>query len=168
MDPMKNAKKIALSGIVILAFVLYVAYEKTQTSHVSNISNSSNVSNTSDTSASKETLNPQTDASNSQQNLSTVTSSNYRDGTYTSSVADAFYGPLQIKVTIASGKISDVQFLQFPNDRPTSVEINTAAVPVLKQEAISSQKANVDIVSGATQTSEAFQVAMKEVLGKAS
>lgn len=94
----------------------------------------------------------------------------YRDGTYTSPVEDAYYGNLQIVVTITGGKIADVgvPFLQYPNDRGTSIEINSIAMPYLKQEAISAQSANVQIISGATATSEAFRTALSSVLTKAS
>src|SRR5690348_7082701 len=60
----------------------------------------------------------------------------FRDGQYMGNVADAFYGNLQVKAVITNGKISDVQFLQYPNDRRTSIQINEQAMPLLKQEAI--------------------------------
>jgi len=80
----------------------------------------------------------------------------YKDGQYTGPVADAYYGNIQVKVTIAGGKISDVVFLQYPHDRSTSMHINMQAMPFLKQEAIQAQSGNVDGVSGATDTSQAF------------
>jgi uncharacterized protein with FMN-binding domain len=58
----------------------------------------------------------------------------YKDGTYTGSVEDAFYGNIQVRATINSGKITDVQFLQYPSDRGTSVMINKQAMPILFQE----------------------------------
>ena len=91
----------------------------------------------------------------------------YKDGQYTGSVADAFYGPLQVKATISNGKIVDVKFLQYPNDRPTSIQVNTAAIPYLKQEALQVQNANVDIVTGATQSSEAFRESLAVALTQA-
>lgn len=94
--------------------------------------------------------------------------SKYKDGEYTGSVADAFYGPLQVKAIISGGKLVDVQFLQYPNDRPTSTQISNASMPVLKQEAIKAQNAKVDIVTGATQTSEAFVQTLQSALDKAS
>src|SRR5581483_2062800 len=48
----------------------------------------------------------------------------YADGSYTGSVADAYYGYIQVKAVISGGKITDVQFLQYPNDRSTSIMIN--------------------------------------------
>ena len=91
----------------------------------------------------------------------------YRDGTYTGSVADAYYGNIQVSATISGGKITDVVFLQYPNDRGTSIEINTQAMPYLKSEAITVQSANVDGVSGATQTSVAFIQSLESALAQA-
>ena len=91
----------------------------------------------------------------------------YRDGTYTGSVADAYFVNLQVSATISAGKISDVAFLQYPNDRGTSIEINTQAMPMLKSEAIQSQNADVNIVSGATQTSVAFKESLASALAQA-
>lgn len=91
----------------------------------------------------------------------------YKDGTYTGSVADAVYGNIQVKVIITGGKISDVIFLQYPNDRNTSIEINTQAMPYLKQEAISAQSAKVNIVSGATDSSIAFRESLTVALSQA-
>lgn len=91
----------------------------------------------------------------------------YADGSYTGSVADAYYGLVQVRATISGGKLTDVQFLQYPNDRSTSREINSQAMPLLKQEAIAAQSARVDGVSGATDTSAAFVESLGVALGKA-
>lgn len=93
--------------------------------------------------------------------------SGYKNGTYTSPVTDAFYGNLQIKTVVKNRKVTDVQFLAYPSDRSTSIEINTRAMPLLKAEAIQAQNAKVDIVSGATQTSLAFQQALQASLNQA-
>lgn len=91
----------------------------------------------------------------------------YKNGTYTGSVADAFYGNVQVQVTISGGKITDVQFLQYPSDRSTSVYINSQAMPLLKQEAIQAQSANVAGVSGASATSAAFIQSLTDALSQA-
>ncbi|HEX8931699.1 MAG TPA: FMN-binding protein [Patescibacteria group bacterium] len=93
--------------------------------------------------------------------------SGYKDGIYIGDPADAFYGNIQVQVTIAGGRIKDVKFLQFPSDRGTSIEINQQADPILAQEAIQVQSANVDIVSGATDSSQAFIQSMHSALNKA-
>ena len=91
----------------------------------------------------------------------------YKDGTYTGSIADAYYGNVQVSVTISGGKISDVKFLQYPNTHPTSVDINQQAMPYLQQEAIKAQSASVQLISGATFTSQAFIQSLQVALSQA-
>lgn len=102
-------------------------------------------------------------------NNTTQSSSNvvYKDGTYTGSVADAFYGNIQVQAVITGGQITDVIFLQYPNDNNTSRNINSQAMPLLKQEAIQAQSANVSGVSGASATSPAFQQSLANALSQA-
>lgn len=79
-----------------------------------------------------------------------------KDGVYTGPVASAYYGNVQVEVIIRSHKIADVKFLQYPNDNPTSSYINHQAMPYLHQEALQAQSGSVQIISGATLTSQAF------------
>ena len=88
------------------------------------------------------------------------------NGTYTGDTVDAYYGYVQVQVTAAGGKISDVKFLQYPSDRSTSIQINKVAMPYLVQEAIAAQSANVNIISGATFTSQAFRKSLQSALDK--
>ena len=91
----------------------------------------------------------------------------YADGQYTGSPGDAYYGYIQVQVTISASKISNVVFLQYPSDRSTSRYINSQAMPYLKAEALQAQSANVDIVSGATDSSMAFQQSLASALAQA-
>src|SRR5260221_5843522 len=91
----------------------------------------------------------------------------YRDGQYTGSVTDAFYGNVQVRAIIQGGKLTDVQWLDYPRDRRTSQEINFQATPWLKQEAIQAQSAQVDFISGATLTSQAFVESLQYALNQA-
>jgi uncharacterized protein with FMN-binding domain len=91
----------------------------------------------------------------------------YRDGTYTGAAASAFYGDVQVQVTIANGQLTSIQFPQWPNDRARSVRINQQALPMLVQEAIQAQSANVDVISGATDTSYAFAQSLQSALDQA-
>jgi uncharacterized protein with FMN-binding domain len=91
----------------------------------------------------------------------------FKNGNYTGSVQDAFYGNIQVQAVISSGKISNVNFLQYPNDNRTSQYINSVADPMLAQEAIQKQNANVDIISGASASSQAFQASLADALSQA-
>ena len=94
--------------------------------------------------------------------------SKYKSGIYDGSVENAYYGDVQVRVTISNGKLSKISFLQYPNDNNTSSRINTGAMPMLKSEALKAQSAQVDGVSGASYTSQAFQDSLKSALQKAS
>lgn len=151
-----NVKKLALSGLVVLTFIAYSFQQRHEASGIV-IAPSTN----------KNPQSTQPTPSTGTMPMSNQQMPMYKDGSYTGSVADAYYGNIQVQVTIQAGKITDVQFLQYPNDRQNSIEINSQAMPYLKQEAISAQSSRVDVVSGATDTSYAFIQSLAAALGKA-
>ncbi|MCX6784178.1 MAG: FMN-binding protein [candidate division WWE3 bacterium] len=93
--------------------------------------------------------------------------SKYKDGTFIGSVADAYYGNIQVAAVIKNGKLTAVNFLQYPSDRSRSIEINKHAMPLLSQEAISAQSNQVDGVSGASDSSAAFVQSLGDALASA-
>jgi uncharacterized protein with FMN-binding domain len=107
-------------------------------------------------------------AANGGGSASTTASGQYKDGIYTGSVADAIYGKLQLVVTVSGGKITNVTWPIYPNTPGHSSQVSATALPKLEQEAIVSQSANVNVVSGATQDSTAFQQSLASALAQAS
>lgn len=97
----------------------------------------------------------------------TATMAKYKDGTYTGSVANAYYGNVQVAVVISGGKLTDINFLQSPNENPNSIYVNQQADPYLKQEAIQSQSPNISLITGATFTSQAFIQSLSTALKQA-
>lgn len=91
----------------------------------------------------------------------------YRNGQYVGDIVDAYYGNVQVKTVVSGGKITDVQFLDYPHDRNNSIRINTYAIPLLTSETISAQSANVDTISGASFTSGAFRESLASALAQA-
>ena len=81
---------------------------------------------------------------------------------------NSVYGPVQVAVTVTGGKMVTVNVPVYPNTPGHTTEVSGQSIPVLKQEAISVQNANVNIVSGATQTTEAFQQSLASALSQAS
>ena len=63
---------------------------------------------------------------------------------------------MQVQLTVASGKITDVSVLQYPSGNPQDDQINSYALPVLVQETLNAQSAQIDMVSGATVTSVGY------------
>jgi uncharacterized protein with FMN-binding domain len=82
-------------------------------------------------------------------------------------VAQTRWGPVQVQVRIASGKITDVKALQVPNGNRRDVEINAYAVPRLRAEVLAAQSANIDAVSGATVTSDGYVNSLQAALDQA-
>lgn len=76
------------------------------------------------------------------------------------------YGPVQVSVTFTNGKITSVQALQTPGGHGESVRINSYAVPVLNKEAVAANSANIDTVSGATFTSQAYAQSLQSAIDK--
>jgi uncharacterized protein with FMN-binding domain len=100
-------------------------------------------------------------------NMAGMTMGTYKDGIYTGSVADAVYGKLQVVATISGGMITDITWPIYPNSGGHTIQVSASALPELKQEAIAAQSANVSVVSGATQDSEAFQQSLAAALAQA-
>ncbi len=91
----------------------------------------------------------------------------YTDGTYTGSNVNVYYGYVQVQAIVKGGKLTDVKFLSYPSDRNTSVDISAQAMPLLIQEAIQAQSAQVNGVSGASATSQGFVQSLDAALSKA-
>jgi uncharacterized protein with FMN-binding domain len=93
----------------------------------------------------------------------------YKDGSYTGTAIDTpeGYGAVQVKAVIQGGKITDIQFVQYPDHPGHTLEVSQVALPALKQEAITAQSSNVSMVSGATQTSDAFSQSLQSALDQA-
>jgi uncharacterized protein with FMN-binding domain len=94
-------------------------------------------------------------------------SGQYKDGTYTGPSVNAMYGLVRVQATIQNGQLKNVQALDYPQDRRTSQRINQQAIPWLQTEVIQAQSANVNIISGATLTSQAFIRSLQSALSGA-
>jgi uncharacterized protein with FMN-binding domain len=94
-------------------------------------------------------------------------SSGYKDGQYTGQDFQTEYGDTQVKVTISRGRITDVQAVQLPFDRQRSQEISDYVRQPLHDEAVQVQSAQIDTISGATFTSDAYAQSLQSALDRA-
>jgi uncharacterized protein with FMN-binding domain len=92
----------------------------------------------------------------------------YKDGSYTGRNEPTPYGDVQISVIISGGRISGINFLRMPSDAGHSREVTAFSEPLLKNITLSKQSAHIDFVSGATQTSEAYQASLQYALDQAA
>lgn len=80
---------------------------------------------------------------------------------------DTRWGPVQVAVVIRSSKIEDVRVLVYPTGEHRDEEINSYALPILHDEVIAAQSANIDTVSGATVTSDGYIQSLQAALDAA-
>jgi uncharacterized protein with FMN-binding domain len=77
------------------------------------------------------------------------------------------YGPVQVQIVVRDGRLADVESVQLPSDRSRSRYINSIAGPELREEALQARSANIDIVSGATYTSQSYAQSLQGALDQA-
>ena len=87
--------------------------------------------------------------------------------TVTGTAADTIYGPVEVQITVKNGKVTAAQAVQYPQGSSRDQQINSYAVPVLNQEAVSASSASIDAVSGATYTSGGYVTSLQSALDKA-
>ena len=89
--------------------------------------------------------------------------------TTTGQVAQTRWGPVQVQITTdAAGTITDVEVVQYPSGNGLDQQINSYALPQLIQETLDVQSANIDMVSGATVTSEGYLQSLQSALDQVS
>ena len=98
---------------------------------------------------------------------SSSTSSSGSSGTYTGGSADTRWGPVQVRITVKSGKITSAQAVVYPQENARDQEINSFAVPQLNSEVVQAQSGNIDAVSGATVTSDGYIQSLQSAIDQA-
>jgi uncharacterized protein with FMN-binding domain len=86
---------------------------------------------------------------------------------FTGTVENTPYGPMQVKVTLAGQRITAVTVLQQTNDGPESQQIDSFSIPKLTSETLTAQSARIDSVSGATSTSTGYIGSLQSALDQA-
>ncbi len=87
--------------------------------------------------------------------------------TVTGDVFDNRFGPVQVRVTLSGHQILAVDAVQLPSDHPRSAYISQQAGPLLQQETLQAQSAQIDVVSGATYTSQSYAQSLQSALDRA-
>ena len=76
------------------------------------------------------------------------------------------YGPVQVRITVAGGRITAATAVEYPSGTPRDEQINAYAIPQLNQEAVAAGSAHIDTVSGATYTSGGYIGSLQNALDK--
>ncbi len=76
------------------------------------------------------------------------------------------WGPVQVKITVVNGKITSATAVVYPQNNGRDQEINANAIPTLQQESVGQSTSKIDMVSGATYTSEGYIQSLQSALDK--
>jgi uncharacterized protein with FMN-binding domain len=160
-------RNVSLSIVVVLLLALYLV--QNYAGHDGAASQSLNLATPTPTGSDTSPIVTPTpgDNQNTPSPQASYSSGGLKDGQYTGSEANAFYGFVKVKATISGGKLADVALLEYPNSRGHTIAVSQMALPMLRQEAIQAQSSQVDVVSGATDTSEAFKQSLSDALQQA-
>lgn len=90
------------------------------------------------------------------------------DGTYTGDAVQTRFGPVQVEITVDGGRITTSVVTQVPWNDHRDQEINGYAVPILNDEAVRAQSADIDMVSGATYTSDGYVQSLQSAIDRAN
>lgn len=77
------------------------------------------------------------------------------------------YGPVQVRITVRGGKVTEIAAVQVPQNDPHSAQISTEVEPLLREQALTAQSASIDGVSGATYTSDGYRASLAAALAEA-
>ncbi|MEK1399286.1 FMN-binding protein [Limosilactobacillus fermentum] len=121
-----------------------------------------------ETAQSQATAASDTESESSTTTSSSTSSSNstMKDGTYPGKSTSTEWGDVQVKITVASGKITQITVLKHPTGGKSD-EINSRSLPTYKQEALAAQSANINQVSGATETYKGFTGSLQSAINQA-
>jgi uncharacterized protein with FMN-binding domain len=97
----------------------------------------------------------------------TTAAKTVKDGTYTGGVSQNRWGNVQVAAVYKGGQLVDVQVLQYPDSHDRSVAINQYALPILINDSLGSQSANINNISGATYTSQSYAQSLQSAIDAA-
>ena len=82
-------------------------------------------------------------------------------------VVDTRWGPVQVSISVANHKITNISVPIYPHTKHRSAEINTRALPILQTEVVTAQSAHINNVSGATVTWEGYTESLQKAIDTA-
>jgi len=150
---------VTITGLVLLLTFKTHATAATSPTVIASNSASGDSSSASSTNSSSTTTSTPSASSGS-------SSSTSGTKTVTGDSVDTRYGAVQVQITVVNGQITKAVAVQYPDQQPRDQQINSYAIPQLEQETVSVGSANIDMVSGATYTSQGYISSLQSALSK--
>lgn len=165
-------KKIVYSLLVTVSGVLLVLAYRTSTQVVMPTA-SGTTAQGGDVAAPNSESTPTASPSRSASSGSTATQSatapktGLKDGTFVGELTDTRWGPVRVQITVAGGSITAADAVVYPTGSLRDQAINSRAIPILNSEAVKAQAASIDMVSGATVTSDGYIGSLQSAIDQA-
>ena len=153
------------SGTVIIGASAPSSSTTTSASSTPSTDAGSPTTSTGSTASAASTASTASTASSSKSSSPSATSAVAK--TVTGTAADTRWGPVQVQLIVKNGKITNVSVVEYPNNNGRDQEINATALPVLVDETLKTQSARIDMVSGATYTSQGYLTSLQSAIDKA-
>jgi uncharacterized protein with FMN-binding domain len=180
MKVLKPATALALTGIgtaLVVGFQVPATPTTTTSTSVGAATTTSTSTGTSTTTATASAAPTSTASTSTAQasaapmatsgtTVTTATAAQYADGTYTGAAVAEPWGTFLVQAVVSGGQLTDVVIVSAPQDNHSS-RINGTAIPVLTEAAIASQSASLDVISGATWTSQSYMTSLQAALDAA-
>jgi len=90
-----------------------------------------------------------------------------KSGTFTGATAQTRWGPVQVRIVVANGKITSADAIRYPSGNGNDAQINAYAIPQLNAEAVAANSAKIDMISGATVTSGGYLQSLQNAVDQA-
>lgn len=90
-----------------------------------------------------------------------------KSGTFTGATAQTRWGPVQVRIVVANGKITSADAIRYPSGNGNDAQINAYAIPQLNAEAVAASSAKIDMISGATVTSGGYLQSLQDAVDQA-
>jgi uncharacterized protein with FMN-binding domain len=88
-------------------------------------------------------------------------------GTFTGATVQTRWGPVQVQIVVANGKVTSADAIQYPTGNGNDARINSYAIPKLNAEVVQAQSAKIDMISGATVTSSGYLQSLQDAIDQA-
>ena len=167
-------RRIVLWGMSTLTLLVLLFSYHTSTGASSTVASSIEQLNNS-TPSSTDSGSPRTSSTHTSASSGTSASSRSSSGssssaskTYAGDTVQTQFGPVQVQITVSDGTITKSEVLQVPWGNGRDQEINSQAVPILNSEAVQSQSAQIDMVSGASFTSNGYITSLQSAIDQAN
>jgi uncharacterized protein with FMN-binding domain len=155
------------SVVMLLSFKTHSTATQTPTVAISTTGPGTGSTNSSGSSSTAAGSSSSASSSNSSSSASSTANSATGTTTVTGDAVDTRWGPVQVKITVTNGKLTAVAAVKYPTSNGRDQQINSYAIPALAQEALAAGNAQIDMISGATYTSQGYLGSLQSALDKA-